>query len=75
MKATGNKSTLVLEPSDPVNYLTSTETTSLIRDGEKGEGIEVRQEGDYIYIYRYTVTTRITPALRWAETRAVLMFH
>ena len=50
MKATGNKSTLVLEPSEPVNYLTSTETTSLIRDGEKGEGIEVGKEEDYISI-------------------------
>ena len=24
---------------------------------------------------RYTVTTRMTPALRWAATRAILMFH
>ena len=40
----------------------------LIRDGEK-EG-----EGDYI-TYRYTVTTRMTSALRWAAIRAILMFH
>ena len=39
VKATGNKSTLVLHPSEPVNYLTSTETTSLNRDGEKGGGV------------------------------------
>ena len=28
-----------------------------------------------LYIYRYTVTTGMTPALRWAEMRAILMFH
>ena len=32
-------------------------------------------EVDYIYTYRYTVTTRMTPALRWAAVRAILMFH
>ena len=34
---------------------------------------EVGEEGDCIY--RYTVTTRMTPALRWAAMRAILMFH
>ena len=33
----------------------------------------------YIYTYQYhchyTVTTRITSALRWAVMRAILMFH
>ena len=29
-------------------------------------------EGDYIC---YIVTTRMTPALRWAVMRAILMFH
>ena len=42
-------------------------------------GLEVGEEGDYIYIYiytyRYTVTTSMTPALRWAAMRAILMFH
>ena len=33
----------------------------------------VGEEGDYTY--RYTATTRMTPALRWAEMRAILMFH
>ena len=28
-------------------------------------------EKDY-YTYRYTVTTRMTPALRWAAMRAIL---
>ena len=37
--------------------------------------MEVGGEGDYIYTYRYTVTTRITSALRWAAMRAILMFH
>ena len=31
------------------------------------------EEGDYTY--RYTVTTRMTPALRWAAIGAILMFH
>ena len=53
--------------------LTSTETVRLIRDGGKG-GKEVGEEGDY-YTYRYTVTSRMTPALRWAAMRAILMFH
>ena len=30
-------------------------------------------EGDNTY--RYTVTTRMIPALRWAAMRAILMFH
>ena len=30
------------------------------------------EEGDYTY--RYTVTIRITSALRWAAMRAILMF-
>ena len=37
--------------------------------------MEVGGEGDYIYTYRYTVTTRMTPALWWAEMRAILMFQ
>ena len=28
-----------------------------------------------LYTYHYTVTTRLTPALRWAAMRAILMFH
>ena len=34
---------------------------------------EVGEEGDYTW--HYTVTTRMTPALRWAERRAILTFH
>ena len=37
--------------------------------------MEVWEEGDYNYICRYTVTTRMTPALRQAAMRAILMFH
>ena len=33
--------------------------------------MEVGGEGDY----RYTVTTRMSPALRWAAMRAISMFH
>ena len=36
--------------------------------------MEVREEGDK-YTYRYTVTTRMTPALRWAAVTDILMFH
>ena len=28
-----------------------------------------------LYTYRYTVTTRMTSALRWAAVRAILMFQ
>ena len=27
--------------------------------------------GERLYTYRYTVTTRMTPALRWAATRVI----
>ena len=41
----------------------------------RGEGgMEVGEEGDYIYL-SYTVTTRMIPALRWTTMRAILMFH
>ena len=38
--------------------------------------MEVGEEGDggRLYTYRYTVTTRMTPALRWAAMRDILMF-
>ena len=50
----------------------STETIRLIRDGEKaGEGgREVGGRGR-LYTYRYAVTTRMIPALRWAAMRAI----
>ena len=45
-------------------------------DGETGEGgMEVGEEGRKLYTYRYTVTTRMILALRWAAMRAILMFH
>ena len=37
--------------------------------------MEVGEEGDYNYTYRYIITTRMTPALRLAPMRDVLMFH
>ena len=44
---------------------------------EKGEGRGGYGGGERrrLYTYRCTVTTRMTPALRWAAMRAVLMFH
>ena len=41
---------------------------------EGGPGMEVGGRRR-LYTYRYTVTTRMTSALRWAAIRAVLMFH
>ena len=53
----------------------STETIRLIRDGEKGgRGYGGGGRGR-LYTYRYTVTTRMIPALRWAAMRAILMFQ
>ena len=42
----------------------------------RGEwGMEVGEEREDYYTYRYTVTTRMTPALRWAVImRTILMF-
>ena len=38
--------------------------------------MEVGEEGDGGYIpMANTVTTKMTPALRWAGMRAILMFH
>ena len=36
--------------------------------------MEVGERGR-LYTYRYTVTTRMTPALRWAAMRAILMLY
>ena len=55
--------------------LTSTETIRLIRDGEKGERVYGGRRRGRLYTYRYTVTTRMIPALRWAAIRAILMFQ
>ena len=41
-------------------------------EGEKREGTW-REEGDHAY--RCTVTTRVTPVLRLAAMRAILMIH
>ena len=56
----------------------SAETIRLIRDREKWrKGVRRRgeREREIMYTYHYTVTTRMTPALRWAVMRAILMFH
>ena len=37
--------------------------------------MEVGEEGDYIPMAALAVTTRVTPALRWAAMRDILMFH
>ena len=47
----------------------------LIRDREKGgRGYGGGGRGR-LYTYRYIVTTRMTPTLRWAAMRAILVFH
>ena len=49
-------------------------TKRLINGGEKGE---VYGGGRIVilYTYRYTVITRMTPTLRRAAMRAILIFH
>ena len=42
--------------------------------GGRGYGGGGGEEGER-YTYRYTVTTRMIPALRWAAMRAILMFQ
>ena len=44
-------------------------------DGVWEGGMGVGEEGDYNYTYRYTVPTRMTPALNSAAMRAILMFR
>ena len=45
-------------------------------DGEKvGEGGVEVGGGVRLYTYRYTVTTKMTPALRWVAMRAILLFQ
>ena len=44
----------------------------LIRDGE---GVWRWGEREIIYLSLLTVNTRMTPALRWAAMRAILMFR
>ena len=56
-----------------VKGLMSAETQGLLRTGRRGKGIEMGEIGR-LYTCRYTVTTRMTPALRRATMRAVLMF-
>ena len=37
--------------------------------------MEVGEERGRLYTYRYSVTTKMTSALRWAAMRGILMFH
>ena len=55
-------------------FIMSTETTlvRLIRDREKGGR---GYGGGGLYTCCYTVTTKMTPALRWAVMRTIKMFH
>ena len=49
-------------------------TIWIIRDGEKGGGYAGGGRG-ILNTYRYTVTTKMAPALRWAAMRAILMLY
>ena len=61
--------------SGAVKGLTSIETTRLIRDGKRvGKGVRRWGKRD-LYTYRYTVTTIMILAFRWAPMRAILIFH
>ena len=42
--------------------------------GDGGRGYGGGRRGG-LYTYRYTVTTRMTTALKWAAMGAILMFH
>ena len=54
---------------------TSTETVGLLGTGRMGgRGYGGGGKGR-LYTYRYTVTTRMIPALRWAAMRTISMFH
>ena len=44
----------------------------LLGTGRRGYGGGGRGR---LYTYRYTVTTKMTPALRWTAMRAILMFQ
>ena len=48
----------------------STETIRLIRDGEGGGREDGGRGRGILYTYRYTISTRMTSALRWAAMRA-----
>ena len=48
----------------------------LLGTGRRGGKVVWRWgKREIVYLYRYTVTTRMTPALRWAAMRAIVMFH
>ena len=47
----------------------------LIRDGGGGWEGGRREWGGKLYTYRYTVTARMTSALRRAAMRAILMLY
>ena len=65
-------STMVKAPCLRYSFI---ETIRLIRGGEKGwMGVWRSGKREIIYNYRYIVTTRMTPALRWAAMRAISMF-
>ena len=53
----------------------STKTIRLIRDGKGGGRFNMGVGKGEILTYRYTVTTRVTPTLRWTAMRDILMFH
>ena len=50
-------------------------TIRLIRDGEMGARGYGGGGRGRLYTYRYTVTTRMTSALRYAAMGAILMFQ
>ena len=43
--------------------------------GRGGGGREYRGKREIIYLYRYTVNTRMIPALGWAAMKAILGAH
>ena len=54
-----------------LNLFNAQLSPKMCRRGPRSQ--QVGEEGDYAN--RYTITTRMTPAFRWAATRAILMFR
>ena len=61
---------------DLIDFVTLRDIIRLIRDGEKGGRGDGGGGRGRLHTYRYTLTTTtMTPLLRCAAMRAILMFH
>ena len=65
----------MLSQSHSKHGASSTETMRLLRDGEKGEGVWRLWKREIIYLGAIHCHHRNDCGMRWAATRAILMFH